>query len=180
MVRTSVFLIVAASLVAYCAGVTGRPRCSHEPRSLVPVVVVASDVEPGTPLTYDLLSQRSVYEPGVSAQLVRPEAASLLVGQAPLRKLKAGELISWSDLSFGVGSRLAENKRAVVVELDREVREGDRLDLLQQGDGAPLLENALALTAGKSPWLQVTPEEAGAIARWAQRRPTFTVVLRGR
>ena len=175
MVRTSLILAAGCAALAFSIGLAVRPPCRHEnPRSLVPVVVAAVDVPPGTPLTYDMLSQRSMPEMYVVSSMVKPDAASHLLGGKSLRPIAAGELLLWNDFPAGTSRALPKGAHAVAVDLGHEVSAGDVIDL-RQPDGSLLVEGARVLTPGKSPWLQVSEQEAAAIAR---NRSALTAVLR--
>ena len=174
MVRTSVFVALACSLASFGFGLSRRPKCEHHPRSMVPVVVAAIDIEAGVPVTFDLISQRSMPEQYVTHGIVRPQDASYIVGHASARKIAAGEPLEWSDFPSGVVRELGDGKVGISVPLDAELTSGARVDLLRRDDGSTLVSDVRALTSGREPWLEVTPEQAALIAR----RPDVVAVLR--
>jgi Flp pilus assembly protein CpaB len=64
--------------------------------SLTPVVVAAKRLEPGELVPLQSMSQRSVPEVLVTSSMVKPEAASTLVGQPVLVAVEAGEPLRWA------------------------------------------------------------------------------------
>ncbi|MBS2031222.1 MAG: hypothetical protein JST54_25205 [Deltaproteobacteria bacterium] len=65
--------------------------------NLVPVLVIADDVQAGTVITYDVISQRAVPEQFVTTSIARPDRANELVGKRIKVPLKAGDLLLWSE-----------------------------------------------------------------------------------
>ena len=65
--------------------------------NLVPVVVAAIDIAAGTSVTMDMISQRSVPEQFVTASIVKPDSASVIVNQKVLVPLRAGDPLLWSQ-----------------------------------------------------------------------------------
>lgn len=66
--------------------------------NLVPVVVAAVDVPVGEPLTFDMISQRSLPEQFAFPEVVRPDLASYAVQQKTAVALRSGDLLFWSAL----------------------------------------------------------------------------------
>lgn len=67
--------------------------------SLQPVVVAARAVQAGEALEMDDITQRSIPETLISADLVLPDSASYVVSQRLHAPLAAGEPLRWSDFS---------------------------------------------------------------------------------
>lgn len=62
---------------------------------LVPVVVAAVDVPPGTSLTMEAISQRSIPIRFLSAAYVKPDSASVVIDGRVTTPLAAGAPLSW-------------------------------------------------------------------------------------
>ncbi len=193
------FVLGALAGVAVCAaaGLPGmkRPRDWHFGRGhsamLVPVIVLAQDVPAGTPVTFDLISQRSLPEQFVTASMVKPDSASQLVNQRLVVDLKAGDVVRWGDLA--VDRRTVEPKtRAFTIAVPPErmvsgqLSRGDRVDVLvtltdpqiNQKVARTLLQNVavLGVTPGGA-ILQVGEEEAEALLL-SQELGAFALALR--
>lgn len=67
--------------------------------ALQPIVVAAVDIEAGTAVTFEQISQRSLPEQFVSAAYVLPEDATLVVGKKVSLSLKAGDPFTWSTFA---------------------------------------------------------------------------------
>jgi Flp pilus assembly protein CpaB len=99
LVGGSVTLILMLS----CGGVAGyayvKKKTADARRgwNLVPVVVAAMDVEEGTKVSFDQISQRSIPEQFVTSSVVKPDSASYIVGQRVLVPLQAGDPLQWSQ-----------------------------------------------------------------------------------
>ena len=65
--------------------------------NLVPVVVAAVDISGGTPLTFEMISQRSVPEQFVTASIVTPDSAAYVVNQKLLVPVLAGDPLLWTQ-----------------------------------------------------------------------------------
>ncbi len=63
----------------------------------VPVVVASGDIAANTPITFDLISQRSVPEHFATESVVRPDAANRIVGQRINAPVRAGDMLLWSQ-----------------------------------------------------------------------------------
>jgi pilus assembly protein CpaB len=75
-------------------------RLKREARAgwnLVPVVVAAVDIPKGEPITFDVISQRSVPEQFVSTSMVRPDSASYVVNASPSHTFEAGQPLLWTS-----------------------------------------------------------------------------------
>src|SRR5438309_116794 len=90
-------------LVLVVAGTSALLRRHSEvrvsPGALVPVVVAAEDLSPGTVLTYDHLQQRSFPEQWVFEANVRADSAASLIGKHLRTALTVGEPIRWADVA---------------------------------------------------------------------------------
>jgi pilus assembly protein CpaB len=65
--------------------------------NLVPVVVAAQDIAEGTPVTFDLISQRSIPEQFVTASVVKPDQATRIVNQPVKVPVTAGDPMTWQQ-----------------------------------------------------------------------------------
>jgi len=65
--------------------------------NLVPVVIAAMDIEEGTTVTMEMISQRSIPEQFVTSSVVKPDSASYVVNQKVLVPLQAGDPLLWSQ-----------------------------------------------------------------------------------
>ncbi len=72
--------------------------------NLVPIVVYAVDVAPGTPLTFDQISQRSVPEKFVDPSIVKPDSASAVINAHVVDAVNAGDPVRWSDVATKEGA----------------------------------------------------------------------------
>lgn len=72
--------------------------------NLVPVVVAAVDIEPRTVITFDLVSQRSIPEQFVTAEMVKPDSASYIVNVPSAAKLYAGDVLLWGFFCAPAGA----------------------------------------------------------------------------
>ncbi len=72
-------------------------RGAREGWNLVPVVVAAVDLEAGTTVTMEMISQRAIPEQFVTGSVVKPDSASYIVGQPVRAKLMAGDPLLWSQ-----------------------------------------------------------------------------------
>jgi pilus assembly protein CpaB len=143
------------------AEVSGGPR--------IPVLVAATDVPVGTPLSESALVVRDIPQAYVEGRQVRASEVKKVLGARVAAGLKANEALLWSDLSrfndhARVLSGLIENgMRAVAVDgrtasFDGLLRPGDRVDvLLTTGDKdsantatVTLLQDLLVLSVGGS------------------------------
>ncbi len=77
--------------------------------NLIPVVVADDDLEPGTAITFDMISQRAIPEQFVFDSYVQPARANEIVGQRLRGHLHAGDPITWAS----VGTGLAPNACAL-------------------------------------------------------------------
>ncbi|MBS1149888.1 MAG: Flp pilus assembly protein CpaB [Myxococcaceae bacterium] len=81
-------------------GLAQASRNSEKNRgwNLVPVVVYAVDVAPGTIVTFDMISQRSIPQQFTDASMFRPDNASFLVNQPLGIGVRAGDPAREIDL----------------------------------------------------------------------------------
>jgi hypothetical protein len=107
--------------------------------NLVPIVVWAVDAEPGSVVTFDEISQRSVPEQFVTASIVKPDSASYVVGQAHHPAAKAGDALLWSAFEkAGDAKACLETARAAVAKSGGASAEVDEvLEQLAQRATAP-------------------------------------------
>lgn len=89
----AVGLVLGAPLAFGVARWVSRPTV--EAWRLEPVVVAAVDLEPGTEVTMEHLSQRSVPVRFTNAAAIRPDEASRLIGARTLTVISAGTSLSW-------------------------------------------------------------------------------------
>ena len=114
------FVLGVAAGIAVTA-IAGIPRLKKRTGcgDYVPVVVLAVDVPAGTPITFDMISQRSIPEALSTASLVKPDSASFVLHQRLLVGLKAGDMLRWGD--FGVDRlAVAPKTRAFTIALPPE------------------------------------------------------------
>ena len=77
-----------------------RKRESEERQgwNLVPIVVAAVDIPAGETMIFAMISQRSVPEQFVNGDVVRPDAAMLVVNHRMAVALKAGDAVTWPSV----------------------------------------------------------------------------------
>lgn len=136
--------------------------------NLVPVVVAAVDLTEGTVVTSEHLSQRSIPEQFVTASVVKPDTANLVLGQKVLVPVAAGDAMRWSQFETArVAERLAQKvlqrARALTVGVSAVsavggwVRPNDAVDVIgsfkdpatNEQVAVTLLQNVLVLATGK-------------------------------
>jgi pilus assembly protein CpaB len=111
-------LLSAMLLVGLGAAYTGkRLRDAKKGWNLTPVVVAAVDMEEGTLVSYDSISQRSVPEQFVTASVVKPDSANRVVNQRLRFPVRVGDPLLWTmfqgkeeDLSACMQKLAAERK----------------------------------------------------------------------
>jgi Flp pilus assembly protein CpaB len=96
----SCFLGVVAAGAGYYQIERARKR-ARAGWNLVPVIVANQDIAAGTPLSFDMISQRSVPEQFVTSSVVKPDSASYVVGQKITVPAQAGDLLLWSQFETG-------------------------------------------------------------------------------
>lgn len=92
---------VAGAVIAALAGYAITQKTKADVRrgwNLVPVVVVAQDIRPGTALTVDLIAQRSIPEQFMTSSYVTPASVQDVDGAKTTVELRAGDLLRWSDV----------------------------------------------------------------------------------
>ncbi len=97
----AVGLVLGAPLAFGVARWVSKPTL--EAWRLEPVVVAAVDLEPGTEVTMEHLSQRSVPVRFTNAAAIRPDEASRLIGARTLTVISAGTSLSWWMVSTSPG-----------------------------------------------------------------------------
>jgi pilus assembly protein CpaB len=73
--------------------------------NLVPVVVAAQDIAEGTPVTFELISQRSIPEQFVTASVVKPDQATRIIHQPVTVPVKAGDPMTWQQFGRALWPR---------------------------------------------------------------------------
>jgi Flp pilus assembly protein CpaB len=93
-------LVTACVLGGGGATLVAKKTKAREGRgwSLVPVVVMAIDVDAGTEITMETISQRSMPEQHLTQSMVLPAEASAAVNQRAAVGLLAGEILQWTAL----------------------------------------------------------------------------------
>lgn len=99
---------------------------AHRGWNLMPVVVAARPLAPGTLVTMEDFSQRSIPEQLATASVVKPDSASYVLNQAVLVPVAAGEPLRWAyfevtkareDDSPGLWLRQADERAACSAEV---------------------------------------------------------------
>ncbi len=109
-----------AGIVAYSA-IKKKEADVRRGWNLVPVVVAAVDVAEGTPVTFDMISQRSVPEQFVTSSVVKPDSASYVVNQKVLVPVQAGDPLLWSQFETTkaaerLSTKIQKKARALTIE----------------------------------------------------------------
>ena len=93
-------LILGAALVGLAGYRYMQRRLSPYSDFYAQVVVASVDIAANTPVSFDLISQRSV--PGYLAteSVVKPDSASRIVGQRINVPVRAGDMLLWSQFEF--------------------------------------------------------------------------------
>ncbi|MBL8923560.1 MAG: hypothetical protein JNJ54_32195 [Myxococcaceae bacterium] len=128
-------LLTACVLGSGAAVVVAKKTKAREGHgwALAPVVVVAVDLDPGTDVTMETISQRSIPEQHVTPSMVLPAEASFAVNHRALVGLRAGDILLWSALDdsptdacralaetvAGPTSQRSPDLRATLAELNR-------------------------------------------------------------
>lgn len=168
--RVAIAISLGLGVLAFFLGWSGLERAAQEARigwNPVPVIVANVDIPEGTLLTTDMIARRSIPEQFVTASVVKPDSASLLVGQRVVIPLQAGDPMMWSQFETNrAGERLANKVqvrgRAVTItaagtsSVGGWVRPNDRVDILgtlkdpETGEQSTttLLQNVVVLATG--------------------------------
>lgn len=136
--------------------------------NLVPVVVAAVDLPEGTVVTAAHLSQRSIPAQFVTGPVVKPDSASVALGQKVLAPVAAGDALLWSQFETArVAERLAQKvlkrTRALSVGVSDTaavggfVQPNDQVDVIgsfrdpltNELVAVTLLQNVVVLATGK-------------------------------
>lgn len=134
-------LVLAVAALALCA--CSKPKDAEkkaEPTKLIEVVVAAQDIDPGTELTFDVISRRNIDSSLVTDNTVLPEMAADLMKRRPLIRFRRGDPILWSAMEAGeptegLSKRVGDKARGMWVEIDGPVkpsaylRQGDLVDV---------------------------------------------------
>lgn len=83
--------------VAYFIGKSLARSGPNKGWYLRPVVVYATDVQAGTVLTFDQISQRSIPERWFDESIVTPDKASYVINVPVRASFSAGAPVRWSD-----------------------------------------------------------------------------------
>lgn len=76
---------------------SGRLAAKRAGWALEPVVVAATDIPAGTPVTFDMISQRALPRQFITASVVRPDSVAYVVSRPLLAGLSAGDPLHWRD-----------------------------------------------------------------------------------
>jgi len=97
---------LVASGVVFCIGsmvvfsiVQRARRGAREGWSTRPVIVASVDVAAGTPVVFEIISQRSIPEQFADESMITPDKAASIVSSTVSRPLRAGDPIRWRDLT---------------------------------------------------------------------------------
>lgn len=97
----AVGLVLGAPLAFGVARLVSKPTL--ETWRLEPVVVAAVDLEPGTEVTMEHISQRSIPVRFTNAAAIRPDEASKLIGARTVTVISSGTSLSWWMVSTAPG-----------------------------------------------------------------------------
>jgi pilus assembly protein CpaB len=137
--------------------------------SLVPVIVANQDLPEGTAITYEMISQRAVPEQFVTSSIIKPDAASYVIGQKILVPVQTGDTLLWSQFETSKASERLSNvvnkqMRALTVEVSGSkmsvggwVRPNDHVDVIGSfrdpttGEtmATTLMQNVTVIATGK-------------------------------
>jgi Flp pilus assembly protein CpaB len=91
-------LILGAALMGFAGyGYMQRKLAPYQVGYLAPVVVASVEIAANTPLTFELISQRSVPEHLATESVVRPDTVSRIMGQRINVPVRAGDMLLWSQ-----------------------------------------------------------------------------------
>ncbi len=97
----AVGLVLGAPLAFGVARLVSKPTL--DAWRLEPIVVAAVDLEPGTEVTMEQISQRSIPVRFANGAAIRPNEASRLLGARTLTAMSAGTSMSWWMVSTTPG-----------------------------------------------------------------------------
>jgi pilus assembly protein CpaB len=163
----SLSMAVLAGVVSYSAIKKGEADVRRG-WNLVPVVVAAADIPEGTPLSFDLVSQRAIPEQFVTSSVVKPDSASYIINQKVLVPVQAGDPLLWSQFestraSERLSTKVQKKTRALSVEAQRIaavggwIRPNDHVDVIgtfrdpqsNEQVAVTLMQNVIVLATGK-------------------------------
>ena len=156
-----------AGLVAYSA-IKKKEADVRKGWNLVPVVVAAVDINEGSVVTFDMISQRSVPEQFITSSVVKPDSASYVVNQKVLVPVQAGDPLLWSQFETTkaaerLSTKVQKKARAITLEAGKTtavggwVRPNDHVDIIgtfkdpqtNESVAVTLLQNVIVLATGK-------------------------------
>src|SRR5207237_9958203 len=156
-----------AGVVAYSA-IKKKEADVRKGWNLVPVVVAAVDINEGSVITFDMISQRAVPEQFITSSVVKPDSASYVVNQKVLVPVQAGDPLLWSQFeTTKAAERLSTKaqKKARAITLDAAksaavggwVRPNDHVDVIgtfkdpqtNESVAVTLMQNIIVLATGK-------------------------------
>jgi pilus assembly protein CpaB len=162
----AITLAVIAGAVAYSA-IRKQQADARRGWVLNEVLVATTDMSEGTVITTELVAVRMVPEQFVTASVIKPDSAQVLVGQRVLVPLQAGDPLLWSQFE---GSRATERLANKVMKRARAftiatkpissvggwVRPADHVDVLgtfkdpDTGNqiSTTIMENVIVLATG--------------------------------
>jgi pilus assembly protein CpaB len=194
-------LAAGLTLVSLAVGWSALTREDTEARQgweLVPVLVANTELPAGTVVTPQVVSQRAVPARFVSASVLRPESASIVLGQKVTVAVSAGDPLLWDQFESArafehLAARIVRGARALAVEVDGKtgvgawLRPDDHVDIIaslidpntNQKVAVTLMENVKVLAAREreNVALMVLPEEAELLA-FAREFGDVTFTLR--
>lgn len=136
--------------------------------NLVPVVVAGTDMQEGTVVAYEMVSQRFVPEQFVTSSVVKPESVTYIVNQKVIVPVQKGDPLLWTQFETTraaekLSTKVQKRARAITVELGKAetvggwVRPNDHVDIVgsfknpkdQETMTLTLLQNVVVLATGK-------------------------------
>jgi Flp pilus assembly protein CpaB len=97
--RLPVALAVAVVLLGYL-GYGYALNAAREGWNLVPIVVVAVDVDANATITTDMVAQRAIPSQFANANVIRPAQYSFVIGQKVLVGLRKGDPLRWTQFEL--------------------------------------------------------------------------------
>ena len=112
-------------------------RASASDFKMVPVVMAATDLEEGTIITFEMLVQRSMPENYVTTSIVRPDAASYIIGQKLAVPVQQGDPLLWTQ--FQTAKQVEGSTTVKVLVAKRELAAGTVVtrELLEEREMPP-------------------------------------------
>ncbi len=167
--------LVVAMILGVLAGAFAYTSLKYRERevkagwNLLPVIVANQDLAEGTVVTYEMLSQRPIPEQFVTTSVVKPDAASYVVGQKVLVPVQTGDPLLWSQFETSKASErlstvIQKQMRALTLDATGSkmnvggwLRPNDHVDVIgsfrdpNSGEtmAVTLMQNVGILAAGK-------------------------------